>query len=312
MKTKDWTEVLRILKELVVFLRSTQNDEYRARAFERVLPGLGKVTHPREAQAVKGVGPGIMKRICEIWKTGELKELLPVPFKEIRMSPLLREHLVRRRITTIPVLKKAIEKAEVDVPHRIKILVKYYGLLEAPIKRVEVESFVKSLKVPSDVDSLTVCGSFRRGRLYVNDIDLLLIHRSRGPGSGFLGSFVALQEGTIVDHLTPHLDTLRTKYMGIAKLPSGGFVRLDIRHVSKNSRGSALLYFTGPSRLNEQMRKIAKDKGLHLNEYGLWDRTKRARVASTEKEIFHSLGLPYQEPEDRKPLGGLRRVKAVT
>lgn len=290
---KDWSKVIALLENLSSYFRK-QSDQYRAKAFERVLPRLKEVSSPEEARRIKGVGPGIMKRIQEAWDTGDLQELRPVPLSEIRMSPILREYLVTRKIKSIPALNKAIEEGRVQVPHRIKILAKYFGRLTNLNRRQDIEAFASSLVIPAGVDSLTLCGSFRRGKKYVRDIDILLIPKA--PAQGFLGRFVRGQS-YIVDHLTPHLDTLRTKYMGIARLQSGIYVRIDIRYVTKESKGAALLYFTGPAKLNEKMRRIAKDRGLHLNEYGLWK--KDTRVASTEKQIFFALGLEYLKPSER-------------
>ena len=61
---------------------------------------------------------------------------------------------------------------------------------------------------------------------------------------------------------------------------------------------AATLYFTGNKELNVRMREIAKSHNLTLNEYGLSNELINIPVTS-EKDIFHFLGMDYIEPEDR-------------
>src|SRR4030043_2333497 len=77
---------------------------------------------------------------------------------------------------------------------------------------------------------------------------------------------------------------------------------MDIRVVPKKSYGSALQYFTGSKEHNIILRKIAIDKGLKLNEYGLF-RGKKMIAGNTENEIYKTLGLPWIPPEMREDQG---------
>jgi DNA polymerase (family 10) len=68
--------------------------------------------------------------------------------------------------------------------------------------------------------------------------------------------------------------------------------------------GSALQYFTGSKEHNIALRKIAIEKGMKLNEYGLF-KGKKLIASETEEEIYKALGLPYFEPELRENTGEL-------
>ena len=71
----------------------------------------------------------------------------------------------------------------------------------------------------------------------------------------------------------------------------------------------ALAYFTGSKEHNIVMRQRAIQRGLRLNEYGLFKSDVETREAAlrvpcrTEEEIFEQLGLVYVPPELREDQG---------
>jgi hypothetical protein len=78
----------------------------------------------------------------------------------------------------------------------------------------------------------------------------------------------------------------------------------DYRLCTPSNQGAMLLYLTGDRNHNIQMRYHAAQKGLLLNEYGLWGRVHRSLdnrllVADTEKHIYERLGLCYLRPSER-------------
>jgi len=79
-------------------------------------------------------------------------------------------------------------------------------------------------------------------------------------------------------------------------------IDVDLRVVTSNESGSALQYFTGSKEHNIITRKLALEKGLKLNEYGVFKGKKRV-AGKTEEEIYKIIGLPYIEPELRENTG---------
>ncbi len=78
--------------------------------------------------------------------------------------------------------------------------------------------------------------------------------------------------------------------------------RLDLLMIPEHQYGSALLYFTGSDRFNVAFRQHALHKGYTLNEYGLTQMDPEVRAVpplSSEKDLFHFLGLEYVEPWER-------------
>jgi DNA polymerase (family 10) len=77
---------------------------------------------------------------------------------------------------------------------------------------------------------------------------------------------------------------------------------VDLRVVPAESFGAALLYFTGSKAHNIELRRIAIDRGLLLNEYGLF-RGEERLAGRTEQEVYRALGLDWVPPEMRESLG---------
>jgi DNA polymerase/3'-5' exonuclease PolX len=77
--------------------------------------------------------------------------------------------------------------------------------------------------------------------------------------------------------------------------------RIDIRYFPANCYWCGVLYFTGDSLLNQEMRRIAIEKDLKLSEYCLATRegTGPALLVACEKDVFDHLGMKFLEPSER-------------
>jgi DNA polymerase (family 10) len=83
----------------------------------------------------------------------------------------------------------------------------------------------------------------------------------------------------------------------------GGY-QADLRLVPPDSRGAAMQYFTGSKAHNIVLRDRAIQRGLKLNEYGLFRLDEETKVCGeTEEEIYEALGLAWVEPELRENRG---------
>ena len=78
-----------------------------------------------------------------------------------------------------------------------------------------------------------------------------------------------------------------------------GGIQCDLRVVSDAEFPFALMYFTGSKEHNIVMRQRAIERGLRLNEYGLFKSKEETRDpkllvrCKTEEEIFEKLDLHY-------------------
>jgi DNA polymerase (family 10) len=90
------------------------------------------------------------------------------------------------------------------------------------------------------------------------------------------------------------------------RLNSG--LQVDLRVVSKKSYGSALVYFTGSKAHNIKIRKIAGDKDLKINEYGVFKGDDQI-AGKTEKEVYEQVDLKYVDPELREDRGEIEAAR---
>ena len=75
-------------------------------------------------------------------------------------------------------------------------------------------------------------------------------------------------------------------------------IKVEIYFSDYKSWGAMLLAYTGPLGLSIGLRKIAREKHMLLNQYGLFKK-KKFVASKTEKSIYKALGKKFKKPEDR-------------
>jgi DNA polymerase (family 10) len=88
-------------------------------------------------------------------------------------------------------------------------------------------------------------------------------------------------------------------------------ITVELRLVDEKKFPFLLLHVTGGKEYNTQMRQLAKENKMILNEYGLF-RGDQLIACSDEKEIFKNLGLPFIPPELREGMGEIDAAKEGT
>jgi DNA polymerase (family 10) len=152
------------------------------------------------------------------------------------------------------------------------------------------QSLRHHLEACKSVKQLELAGSYRRGRDTVGDLDILV---------------VSAHPDEVMDHLATFSDLDAVISRGPTKMSIrlADGLQIDLRVVPAKSFGAALVYFTGSKQHNIVLRGMAKDRGLKINEYGVFkvDGDKEEFVAGkTEKEVYDSLDLPWIPPEIRE------------
>jgi len=138
------------------------------------------------------------------------------------------------------------------------------------------------------IEKMEWAGSYRRGRETIGDLDLLVVANDRESA---------------MDHLESYPDRSSTIGRGDTKISIrvGKAFQVDMRVVDANQFGAALQYFTGSQAHNIHTRRIAKEKGLKINEYGVFRTDDDSFVAgATEQEVYQAIGLPWIPPELRE------------
>ncbi len=138
------------------------------------------------------------------------------------------------------------------------------------------------------IQQMQWAGSYRRGRDTIGDLDLLVVAEDRAAA---------------MDHLEAYPSVSQTIGRGDTKISIrvGKAFQVDMRCVEKHQFGAALQYFTGSQAHNIRTRRIAKEKGLKINEYGVFRTDDDTQVAGeTEEDVYASIGLPWIDPELRE------------
>ena len=322
-------EIANIFYQIAIYLEM-DNIPFKPQAYEKAglaLEGLSeniediyKKGGEEELKKIPGVGENIAKKIIEYLKTGKIKEYekyyrqMPVKIGELiqvegigpKMIKALYENL---KITNLADLEKAAqqgklrklpnfgEKTEKNILQSIAFLKRSRGRFLLSEALFLAEDIIKQLQKVKEIDKITVAGSLRRMKETIGDIDLLATVQP---------SFTKASEGRrkVMDAFVNLKGIIKVWDYGLTK-SSVRFdkkIDADLRVVDDYEFGSALQYFTGSKEHNIVTRKIAIDKNLKLNEYGVF-KGKKLIAGKTEEDVYRVLGLPYIEPELRENTG---------
>jgi DNA polymerase (family 10) len=263
-------------------------------------------------EKIPGVGKSIAEKIEEYLKTGkikyyeDLKKKTPVKMEELtaveglgpKRVKVLHQKLGIRNLKDLEKAAKAHriaslfgfdKKTEKNILEGIVFLKRSKGrFLLGEILPTVKETYEK-LKSLKEIEKISPAGSVRRMKETIGDVDFLVISKNPEKVMDF---FVSLPGIVKIWGKGSTKSSVRMKE---------GF-DMDIRVVPKKSYGSALQYFTGSKEHNIATRKIAIDKGLKLNEYGVF-RGPRMIAGKTEEEVYKTLGMEWPSPELRENQG---------
>ena len=159
------------------------------------------------------------------------------------------------------------------------------------------EALVAELGKCSGIQRLQVCGSLRRCKETVKDIDVLVSSDRPGP---IMARFVALPQ---VQKIIGQGETKSTVVVvGYDYNNVRVVMNADLRVVTDSQFPFALNYFTGSKEHNVAMRQRAIQYGLKLNEYELAG-VKKNVSCKEEADIYNALDLDYIPPELREDTG---------
>lgn len=152
-----------------------------------------------------------------------------------------------------------------------------------------VEPLVAWLAAAPGIRDCIVAGSFRRRCETVGDLDILV---TSDDGEAATARFTGYDDVREVVSRGPTRSTV---------VLSGG-MQVDLRVVEPASAGAALLYLTGSKAHNIALRRLAMERGLKINEYGVFRGDQRI-AGRSEKEVYRELDLAFVEPELRENRG---------
>jgi len=253
------------------------------------LPGIGKniskkieeyikTKNIKEYQKLKKQTPFNLQKLMDISSLGPKRIKTLYQKLKIRNIQDLKKAIQQHKIQKLPGFKEKLEK---DIQEGIKLTRKKRMLLS---EALDLSNYIIQKLKPFTL-KISPAGSLRRMDETIGDIDLLAT--SKQPQK-------LMQIFTSLPEIKKILAKGPTKSIIVLK----NNLQIDIRVVPNDCYGSALQYFTGNKQHNITLRKIAIKKHYKLSEYGLFHKNKR--IATTEKEIYSKLNIPYSEPEIRE------------
>jgi DNA polymerase (family 10) len=322
----DKGQVAEVLVNIATLLELKGENPFKTRAYENAARTIETLSEPLDkvvAEArlgdIKGIGDALQQKITELVTTGRLQyyedlkasippglvAMLDIPGLGPKKIKALHDEL---GLETVEQLEQACKdgkiaglkgfgvKTQTNILEGINRRRSYASrhLISEALPRAE--PLLEALRSHPDVIRCSTAGRLRRHREVIGDIDLLA--SSKKPAEVI--EFFTSQPGIEKD-----LAKGETK----ASVLLEGGIQSDLRVVSDAEYSSALLYFTGSKEHNIVMRQRAIDRGLRLNEYGLFHSKVETRdpkllvKCRTEEEMFEKLGLHYIPPEMREDMG---------
>lgn len=320
------SDIADIFNQVADLLEIQGANQFRVRAYRNASRTVGDLSQSASEIIKKGVDlstlPGIGKdlagKITEIVETGklslleDLKKDTPGDLSKLMgiggLGPKrIKTIYGRLGVSTLEELEKAArqhkirgleglgDKTEQDILEELKRVEKVKKRTKIPEADEIVRSIMKYLKVVKGIKNLDVAGSYRRRKETVGDLDILATVKK---GAKIMDRFINYED---IDKVISQGKTRSSVLL------RSGF-QIDLRVVSEVSYGAALHYFTGSKVHNIAIRKMGVQKGLKINEYGVFKGDKRV-AGKTEAEVYKKVGLPYIEPELREDRGEIEAAK---
>lgn len=322
----DKEAVIEALEEIAVLLELKGENPFKTRAYvnagrtlERWEGDLKQWVEEERLGEIKGFGDALQQKVTELVTTGKLVylddlkasvpagliEMLNLPGLGPKKIKLLNKEL---EITTVEALEVACQEGQVaelsgfgaktqqKILDGIEFRRRYASQHRVDKALALAEPILERLRSHPDVIRCSLAGSLRRHKEVIGDVDFLV---SAKKSDSIIKFFTELEEVESV------IAAGETKSSVVV---TGG-VQADLRVVSDQEFPFALAYFTGSKEHNIVMRQRAIQRGLRLNEYGLFRSKEETRdpalleVCATEDEIFAKLELPYIAPELREDHG---------
>ena len=318
--------VAEILDEIGTLLEIKGENPFKTRAYQnasRTIEGLteplSKIIEEDRLKSLKGIGKALQEKVTALVTTGELeyytnlKESIPPGLIEMLKISGMGPKKIKAindelGVDTIDGLEAACKggelaglsgfgkKTEQKILESLDFLRKFGTKHRIDDALAVAEPILESLRSHPDVIRCSIAGSLRRWKETIGDVDFLV--SSTKPAN-------------LIDFFTSQPGILNVLAQGGTKASVNmeGGIQADLRVVSDHEFACALAYFTGSKEHNIVMRQRAIERGLRLNEYGLFRSKEETRDPKlrldcrTEEDIFKELDLTYIPPELREDKG---------
>jgi len=329
----DKNQVVEVLESIAVLLELKGENPFKSRAYVNAARSLEMLSEPLDKMVaeerlgeIKGIGEALQKKIQELVTTDKLAyyEDLRASTPPGLLSMLEIGGLGPKKVKALhdELGVESIEQLEQLCKEGKIAGLKGFGaktqenILEGISRRRSYasrhllsdalpvsEELLEHLRSHPEVIRCSTAGSLRRNREVIGDLDLLASSKKPTEVIEFFSQL-------------PGIEKVLAKGETKTSVLLNGGIQADLRVVSDSEFTFALMYFTGSKQHNIVMRQRAIERGLRLNEYGLFRAKTETRDPAllvqclTEGEVFQELGLSYIPPEMREDLGEIAIAEA--
>lgn len=320
-------DIARIFYNIADILEIQNADPFRVRAYRNaatVIEGLIKEAAETYKEAeLKGlmdlpsVGKELALKIEELIKRGrldfytKLRKEVPAGLLEIMelegMGPKKTQFVWKKfHVKTVRDLERLCrgnalikqpgwgQKTADNILRAVQLHRKYGERKPIGVVFEAANTLKEALEKSGLTNAVEIAGSLRRMREDIGDIDILAT--SNKPEK-LIDAFVS----------HPEIKTVLVKGPTKCSVVLKSGIDADLRVVEPDEFGAGLVYLTGSKQFNVRIREMAIQKGLTINEYGIFrgtaERHGKRVAARTEASLFKAIGLPYIPPELREDRG---------
>jgi DNA polymerase (family 10) len=310
-------------------IRAYQN---AARALESYSGNLAQTAAEGRFGEIEGIGKAIAEKITELVSTGRLEyyealkaEFPPGLFEIFELQGLgpkkIKAMWEQLEVTSVKELEAACQDGRVaglpgfgkktadNILAAIAARRKHSGKFRLGDVASDAQLLLEDLRELSAVNRVSICGSYRRCKEVIGDLDFLVSTNDPEAVSNFFVKH-EMVESVIAQGATK----------SSVRLKNG--IQADLRVIKDAEYPFALNYFTGSKEHNIIMRQRALARGWTLNEYRLGpleNQKPEGKIPKAdpplireERELYAALGLDYVEPELREDRGEFKAAEAHT
>jgi len=320
-------DYVRVLEEIADLLEIQGANPFRIRAYRNGARTIETLSQPLESlledagarlEDLPAIGKDLAAKMRELYETGqlqflvELREEVPASLVQIMHIPGLGPKRARQlweglEVTSLEDLEEAAKGGAIEglpgfgktlqarVIKGIEELKARAGRFKLSDADIYVKPLITYLKKARGLADLEVAGSYRRRCETVGDVDILATTDDGSP---------------IMDHFVAYRDVKEVLAKGPTKssIVLKGGLQIDLRLVQRESYGAAMVYFTGSKAHNIVIRGISRERGLKINEYGVFEGSELI-CGETEEEVYGAIDLPWIPPELREAHGEIEAAR---
>jgi DNA polymerase (family 10) len=294
-----------------------------ARTLEQLETSLVEAVRTGQLGQLRGIGERLQEHILELHRTGHLAQLEELRRKTppALLTMMRIQGLGPKKVKAlydqlgiddldklqaacaagqVAALKGFGEKTQQKILEGIQSLGQWGQRVRIDQALPLAQALLEGVRAAPGVLRAELCGSLRRRKETIADIDILASADDPGP---VMDRFVNLPG---VGQVIGRGDTKSSVAVAGGR---GMTLQADLRVVKDEQFAFALHYFTGSKDHNIAMRQRAIDRGLKLNEYALAGPDRNV-PCKDEADLFRALGLDYIPPEMRESTGEIEAAEA--